>query len=139
MGTSATITFGAIPGRVFDAEVSEISAETSGKSTYPVRLNIRGDTRELRIGMTGEASLAFATDEAGAIFVPSESVVSRPDGTHYVWVVDPEGRVVEERTVTIGPLTSSGLQILGGLQPGERVVTRGVHRLSAGIEVRVLE
>ena len=139
MGTSATITFGAIPGRVFDAEVSEISAETSGKSTYPVRLRIRGDTRDLRIGMTGEAALAFATDEGGAIYVPSESVVSRPNGTHYVWVVDPKGRVVEERTVTIGPLTSSGLQILGGLQPGERVVTRGVHRLSAGIEVRVLE
>jgi RND family efflux transporter MFP subunit len=139
MGNSADITFGAIPGKVFKAEVSEIGAETSGKSTYPVRLAIHGDTQDLRVGMTGEASIAFATDGDGALYVPAVSVVSRPDGTHYVWVVEPDAGIVEQRSVTVGPLTSSGLQILTGLQPGESVVTRGVHRLTAGIKVRIME
>lgn len=139
MGTPATIRFEAIPGKVFEAEVCEIGAETSGKSTYPVRLAIHGDTADLRIGMTGEAGLAFATDAVGALYVPAESVVSRPDATHFVWVVNPQADAVEERAVTIGPLTSSGLQIRSGLKPGEHVVTRGVHRLAAGTKVRVME
>lgn len=139
MGVPARVTVEAAPGKIFDGEVVEIGVEAGGKGTYPVRLAIRGDVRDLRVGMTGQAFLAFPTGAEGVLHVPAECVVSRPDGTHYLWVVNPQTETVEQRTVTIGSLTSAGLQILEGLQAGERVVTRGVHRLRAGVRVRVLE
>ncbi len=139
MGDPATITFAAVPGKIFEAEVSEIGAETGGKSTYPIRLAIRGDTQDLRVGMTGEALISFAAGGEGAPHIPAVCVASRPDGTRYVWVVDPHTGIVKQRSVTVGSLTSEGLQILAGLQPGEWVVSRGVHRLTDGIKVRVIE
>jgi multidrug efflux pump subunit AcrA (membrane-fusion protein) len=44
---------------------------------------------------------------------------------------------VHRREVRVGDLTSDGLQILAGLEPGELLVVRGVHSLREGMRVRL--
>ncbi|MFN2351564.1 MAG: efflux RND transporter periplasmic adaptor subunit [Kiritimatiellia bacterium] len=139
LGAATELSLDALPGRKFDAVVSEVGvATTSGKSAYPVRLTMLESVPEMRSGMVGEARLAFAEDR-GVLHVPPVCVVSRPDGTRFVWVVTPAGDRAEQRTVRPGALTSTGLQILEGLQTGDLVVMRGVHRIEENSVLRIVE
>jgi multidrug efflux pump subunit AcrA (membrane-fusion protein) len=56
-----------------------------------------------------------------------------------VWVVDESSRKVTRREVATGKLTPVGLAVTAGLQPGEWVVSAGVHSLRENQEVKILE
>ncbi|MFC7734327.1 efflux RND transporter periplasmic adaptor subunit [Roseomonas sp. GCM10028921] len=73
----------------------------------------------------------------GATVVPLVSVQRGPEG-NYAFVVR-EDRTVEQRPVTIGQTTQAEAVVQSGLQPGERVVTSGGLRLSAGTAVAVAD
>jgi multidrug efflux system membrane fusion protein len=72
-----------------------------------------------------------------ATVVPLVSIQRGPDGT-YAFVVK-EDRTVDQRPVTIGQSTQTDAVVQTGLQPGERVVTSGGLRLSAGTTVAVAD
>ncbi len=46
-------------------------------------------------------------------------------------------KVVEQRTVTLGPSRGDQVSVLKGLKPGEEVVSAGVFRLQGGSPVNV--
>ena len=68
-----------------------------------------------------------------ATVVPLVSIQRGPDGT-YAFVVK-EDRTVEQRPLTVGQMTQADAVVQSGLRPGERVVTSGGLRLSAGTTV----
>jgi multidrug efflux system membrane fusion protein len=72
-----------------------------------------------------------------ATVVPLVSIQRGPEGT-YAFVVK-EDRTVEQRPVTVGQTTLSDAVVQNGIQPGERVVTSGGLRLSAGTTVAVAD
>jgi hypothetical protein len=45
---------------------------------------------------------------------------------------------MKRRNVEIGSLTSRGLQIVSGLEPGEIIAVRGVHKITENMPVRDL-
>jgi len=53
------------------------------------------------------------------------------------WVIGND-QVVERRPVTVGAATGSQIEILDGLQPGDRIAVAGVRFLRAGMKVRDL-
>lgn len=131
----AVIVFDTLPGVTFTGRVTEVSIQASEATTYPVRLTLKEQDARVLAGMV--CNVTF--DGRGSpeyITVPAEAVVGAPDGTNYAWVVDPASQRVARRKVTIGPLTSAGLQIASGLAAGDVVVTRGVHSLEEGQRVR---
>ena len=73
--------------------------------------------------------------------IPVEAVFN-PDNTQrnqpYVWVVKQrDGKLfVELRKVETGQLTANGIQILSGLNDGERIVAAGTRELRPDQEVR---
>lgn len=138
-GMGADLVFKAFPGETFKATVVEVGITADSQTrTYPVRLRLDAKDRLVRPGMTCEAVFMFARGGAG-IVAPPAAVVPMPTGERYVWVYSPEKGVVERREVKIGGLTSDGLEILEGLAQGEVIVTRGVHQLTEGMKVRLLE
>ncbi|SHJ35556.1 membrane fusion protein, multidrug efflux system [Roseomonas rosea] len=72
-----------------------------------------------------------------ATVVPLVSIQRGPEGS-YAFVVR-EDRTVEQRPVTIGQMTLTDAVVQAGIQPGERVVTSGGLRLSAGTRVAVAD
>ena len=72
-----------------------------------------------------------------ATVVPLVSIQRGPEGT-YAFVVR-EDRTVEQRPVTIGQMTQADAVVQSGIQPGERVVTSGGLRLSAGTTVAIAD
>ena len=60
------------------------------------------------------------------------------DNQPAVWVVDPKSLQVALRTVELDRQASSSIVVSKGVEPGELVVTAGVHALRPGQTVRLL-
>lgn len=144
-GDAARVAFDALADMVFDARVTKVGVTTTESSTYPVTLLLESNDSRIRPQMSCEASFTLQS-AAGSehVHIPAVAVFTNPAGEHFVWVFtpDPEGGdvgTVSRRHITQGALTSWGLQVTSGLQPGETIVVRGVHRIENGQRVRLLD
>jgi len=72
-----------------------------------------------------------------ATVVPLVAVQQGPNGA-YAFVVGGDGKV-EQRPIALGPVTRTEAVVRDGLAVGERVVTSGALRLSAGTAVAVVD
>jgi RND family efflux transporter MFP subunit len=140
------VRFDALPGVEIPATIREIGNEASEATrTYPVTLSMDPARQgaEVKPGMAGEATarveLPDELREVG-IEVPQSALLA-PDGAPaqetFVWVVDEETQTVHRRKVVPGQLTVRGGTLVQGLEPGERIVTAGVHSLREGQKVRI--
>ena len=90
------------------------------------------------------ADVNFAFDlseeEAPQHIVPVTSVSEDSEG-RFVYVVEGEGEtgLIRRVGVEVGSVGADGIEIQDGLSDGDRVVTAGVTRIHAGLEVRILE
>jgi len=138
MGDAARVVFDILPHQEYSALVSEVSISPGPMSTFPVKLSLEAPPPSIRPGMIGTAHFELEQNgDRAFVLVPSESVFGLPSGHQAVWIVDPESKTVHQRRVRVGRILPEGLQILRGLEEGEQVVVRGVHRLEEGQEVRL--
>jgi membrane fusion protein (multidrug efflux system) len=72
--------------------------------------------------------------------VPGSAIV-RVDEAAFVYVIEEgdQGLHVARRDVELGQRTSDRVEVLAGLEPGDRIVAEGVHRLSPGAPVQIAE
>jgi Cu(I)/Ag(I) efflux system membrane fusion protein len=109
-----------LPGRVFEGVVDYIYPEVDAKTrTLPVRLRFKNPLRLLKPNMFAEATL-FSPLGREAVTVPAEAVI-RTGRAERVIISLPGGRF-RPRLVTTGLFENGRVEILQGLQPGERVV-----------------
>ncbi len=131
VGDEAVISFDAIPGKLYSATISEVGATINRSTAYPVKLRIDNRDGLVRSGMVGEATLKLAPlFGAGALVVDPAAVFADSQGGRFVWLV--EGDQARKQAVRIGKISSSGLEIIEGIKPGDTVVIRGVHHLKEG-------
>jgi multidrug efflux pump subunit AcrA (membrane-fusion protein) len=71
-----------------------------------------------------------------ALVLPLSAVLHDNSGS-YAYVVDAKG-TVRRRTLTTGLTSGGSIQILSGMQPGEKVITRGATDVADGQIVRVV-
>lgn len=69
-----------------------------------------------------------------AIFVPQRAILRGTDGLAKVMVITSKN-VAEERMVQTGIMQGGEWQITSGLKPGERLIVKGVDKISAGSAV----
>ena len=138
VGTPATVRLWADETRTLPGQVREIApAADPATRTYAVRVTLPNPPAELRLGMTATVSLAQASSVTG-LSVPLSALL-QANGQSQVWVYDPAGQVVHPVSVTLGAPIGNRVSVTHGLQPGQRVVTAGVHLLKAGQKVRAME
>ena len=113
----------AFPGRVFKAKISWVApAIDPNTHRLSVRADVENPNGELKPGMFADFSII--TGEARtAPAVPQRAIVYEGE-TARVWVAEPD-RSIAARSVRIGRVANGMVEILGGLSPGERVVTSG--------------
>jgi Cu(I)/Ag(I) efflux system membrane fusion protein len=121
VGTAATLTLTAYPGRTFTGQVAFIAPMLDPQTrTVKVRLGFANPTGELRPEMFGEVVLALAPRDA--VVVPVDAVIDSGT-TQVVFVAQGSGRFVP-RAVELGQRDDATVEIVTGLAVGERVVTR---------------
>lgn len=129
-GAPATVLVDAL-GRELRGPVAEIvPAADPASRTVTVKVDLPA-AAGLRSGLYGRAR--FAVGRREALLVPPRALVERGQ-LQGVWVVGPEG-MARFRLVRAGAAHAEGLEILSGLDPGERVVVGGAERLSEGSRV----
>ncbi len=139
-GIPADVELDAAPGLRFEATVGTVdllpTASTRGGVAYRIRLAFHTpepgpDGRPPptpRPGMSAVAHLHVRT-AVDAVAVPAAAVFTA-DGGDAVWLAR-DGRAVRQ-PVTVGVQGEDLVEILAGLQPGERVVVSGTDRVTDG-------
>ncbi|HME39970.1 MAG TPA: efflux RND transporter periplasmic adaptor subunit [Steroidobacteraceae bacterium] len=114
----------AFPGRIFDGEISTIGATVDPQLHRGlVRAEIDDPKHELLPGMF--ASFVIVTGApVNGVAVPMEGVVREGDGSVTVWLAT-DGHHFTKRTVKVGLQDAGYDQILEGVGPGARIVTKG--------------
>lgn len=74
----------------------------------------------------------------GAITVPPQAVQRNPDGSLFVWVVDPVRHAAVRQIVEAGALRTTEVEVAGGLKPGDKVVTVVPLTLFEGTPLRAI-
>ena len=134
-GLKAEVSVEAYPDTVFTATVRRVSPVVDTASrTKEVILNF--DERDSRVnaGMFGKIKL-YTKDYEGEIVMPSDALVSLND-EYYAYVVKEDGETVEKRRVKTGESVDGRIQILEGLNEGEKVVIQGQTSLNDGSKIR---
>lgn len=133
-GDPVEFTVLSLPGRVFKADTSYVSAKADlGNNAFRVELTLPNPDRLLRPGMI--ASVQHRRGQLDqSIGVPLEAVIPQK-GDHVVFLVR-DGHAVRQ-IVRIDTILEEEAIILSGIEPGDRVVTRGNRMLNDGTKVEV--
>lgn len=138
-GAKLEATAAAYPGEVFLGEVTQIDSRVDPVTrSATVRAIIDNADRRLLPGML--MVVEVVRDERQSLAVP-ELAVTRQADTAFVYVVTEgeRGAVALRRDVVTGARRDGMVEITSGLQPGETVVSKGVHRLRDRAPVVVTE
>ena len=137
-------TFEAAPNREYELTLKDIASQADTRTrTYRAELLMtQPEGINVLPGMTVSVTaypLAGADSEQRLV-VPARAVLSEADGQQVVWVVDEATSRVHRRAVRVGSITAGdGIEILTGLEGGERIATTGINQLREEMEIRLLE
>jgi len=135
-----TATFDALPDREFDLQVKEFVTEADPVTqTYAVTLMMPNPGGSgLLPGMTATVTWQpEGATAAGLRTVPAAAVVGQAGRKPSVWIIDPEEMTATRRNVEVGSIVAGDqLQILSGIEKGERIAAAGAHHLTEGMKVR---
>jgi RND family efflux transporter MFP subunit len=131
VGSETAITAPAYPSLTLRGRVTYIDPRVDAQTrTAKVRVEVPNPGERLRLGMY--VSMIFTTRAAERVIVVPRSAVQSigERSVVYLPVKGEEGKFVQ-RQVRLGPLTGDAYTVLGGLRPGEVVVTEGSFFLRA--------
>ena len=141
-GVVATAELDAVPDATYDSTVTAIdptpTTSTRGGVSYVVRLSLdrgttaAGETAPVpRPGMSAVVDLRVRTAR-DVVAVPAPAVF-RDGQRDVVWVVS--NGTARQRPVRLGAQGESRIEVLEGLEEGDRIVVRGADRVSEGQQV----
>jgi membrane fusion protein, multidrug efflux system len=134
-------TFSSAPGVEFPVRLKEVAQVADPiTQTFLVRVAMQSPPgMNVLPGMTATVSLTYRRarilDER--ILVPVSAVFKDSSGEQVTWVLEPD-QTVSRRPVKIGEATGGQIEIVDGLQPGDRIAVAGVTFLREGMMVRDL-
>lgn len=135
VGQEARLVIESLPGDGFPGRIRMISPGVDpGSGTVKVTLEIPDRSGQLKPGMF--ATVRIITDRhADAMVIPKKALIIETDDDDLFVVED--GKAVRTR-VTLGFVEGDGVEVLSGLEPGQRVITVGHDGLKDGAVVRAI-
>jgi membrane fusion protein (multidrug efflux system) len=135
-GMPVTATTRGWSGRRFEGEVKSLDSRVDPVTrTVVVRALLPNPDHALRPGMLMQVELLNPRREA--IVIPEQCLVPLGE-RQYVFVVDPAAdNTVERREVRIGARRPGEVEIVEGLEVGERVITDGTLKVRDGGKVTI--
>jgi RND family efflux transporter MFP subunit len=124
-------------GAWFEVEGFETSFEAGGDRlvasggvvdprtrTVPIVFEVDNDGHRLRVGMAAQVHVVIG-EPVDAVVAPESAIVR--DGGQPIAFVQVDGEGFERRVLRLGVRDAGRVEVLAGLAPGERVVTRGAY------------
>lgn len=116
------------------AKVREVAGATDSLTRT---LLVKADIGELQaeLGQTAAVLVHAPTRIKGGIQLPLHALAQR-EGRSVVWVLDAQSMTVKPQPVVTGDIVGNVILVAQGLQPGQEIVTAGVHVLTPGQKVK---
>lgn len=133
-GTPVTVRLGAAgEGRAVPARIREVAAAADPATrTFVAKADL--GAAPVQLGQTASVAVPLPA-VAGVLRLPL-SALRELQGRSVVWVVEPASMTVRAQEVQLSGVEGNDALVAGGLQPGQVVVTAGVHVLNPGQKVR---
>jgi len=133
-GQAVTMRVKAHPGRVFKGKVGVVYPHLMKETrTARVRIEVPNPDLALLPDMYGEVEIATGADQP-VVVVPTNSVID--SGTRQVVIADLGDGRFEPRDVKLGRRGSGYVEVLEGVQDGDRVVVNGNFLIDAESNLR---
>lgn len=123
VGMKAEIKVDSFPGRIFPAEVTQVSTvgtTTNGVTFYDVILATENKDNQLKYGMTATGEILIQ-DKKDALYIPPEALQLQR-GKRIVTLKKADGTTEPEHEVKIGIRSTTQIEITDGLKEGDKVV-----------------
>ena len=104
----------------YELRVTKIYPQVNN-GQFEVDMVFAEDPDGLRRGQTMQVRLTLG-DNSDAILIPNGSYYQETGG-NWIFVVSPDGSEAVKRTVQLGRRNTDFIEVLDGLEPGERVIT----------------
>ena len=146
----AHVYFDSVPGRLFPVRFVEYVSNADAKTQTYVATYVMDAPDDLLImpGMSATlfirgSDYRFDSQELNdAISLPESAVAAAPDGSFFVWTLEPSAEkdvfAARRRTIEVASRNNGSVTVLKGVKSGERVATAGVSQLTEGRKVRLL-
>ena len=132
IGSGASITSDAYPGRVFRGQVSYVDPKLDPQTrTAQVRLELANPGQQLKIGMYVNVTFAALGSAQSTTAVVPSVAVQNMNNQQVVFVATSDPNIFVMRPVRLGPENNGYYPVLEGLNVGDRVVTNGSFMLRA--------
>jgi len=133
--------FRSAPGLRFPVAIREIAQRADPVTqTFSARVAMQvPEGVNLLPGMTATVAMTYqrAAILGNRVRIPISSIFQDSSGEQIAWVVGPDNIIVRS-VVKIGEVSGSEVEVLNGLEPGDRIAVAGVTFLRDGMKVRDL-
>lgn len=130
------VSFWALPEVAVTGKIREISPMADQTTrTFKVRVSLVNPPPEMKLGMTAAVAINDSTMQP-TVNIPVAAVYQAEGNTPAVWVVT-DGRVTLRSIQTGNYGKDNTIQVISGLQQGDRIVIAGVHKLTEGQQVSI--
>lgn len=121
-GMKAVVKVDSVSGKVFEAEVSQVSTvgtTTNGVTFFDVVLAVK-NTSTLKYGMTATGEILFQ-DKQDVLVIPVEAL-QQSKGKQYVSMKKADGTVENQHEIKVGIRSKTQLEVTDGLKEGDVIV-----------------
>lgn len=117
----------------YKAVIQEIAPMADAATrTFLVKARMKDFPKEMRLGMTAQVNAVFS--DGPKCYIPRSAIVDK-NGMG-VWIE--ENGIIHFRAIKLGENTEDMVEVVSGLNVGEKVVTAGVQKLHEGDCVEVM-
>lgn len=129
-GQKAAVSFRDNPSESFEGTVLLVYPELDAATrTAKVRIAVANPHNRLRLGQYADVRIAVSVAAGSVLTIPASAVID--DGSRQIAFVAKPGGLFEPRTLKLGARTPDHVEVLAGLNEGERVVTAGNFLIDA--------
>ncbi|MDE6534576.1 MAG: HlyD family efflux transporter periplasmic adaptor subunit [Muribaculaceae bacterium] len=111
-------------------KIAELSPLSEGSMLPFVVAPETGDSVKLKPGARAEIHVKSGTI-TDAVRIPNEMYYTSGPGTYELYVVNTEGTEAEKRLVTLGKANYDYVEVIKGLDPGEKIILSDVSRFKS--------
>jgi RND family efflux transporter MFP subunit len=133
--------FSGAPGLQFPVHIKEVAQRADPVTqTFQVRVAMKSPPDvKLLPGMTATVTVTYRRAHVlgDRILVPSSAIFKDATGQQVAWIIGSD-ETATRRPVKLGEASGGQVEIVDGLQPGDRIAVAGVTFLRDGMKVRNL-
>lgn len=135
VGQKARVLFPNLGGKAFESSVAFINPHIDPQTRRAeVRMEVENPQHVLKPDMWGDAEIEVSAEDV--LVVPASAVINT--GERDVAFVDRDDGHLEPREVKIGAKTDDYWQVLEGVKPGEKVVTRALFLVDSESQLKAV-